>query len=188
VARRRPLWRASEWRKLIPRNVAVLGEVTSCCLHDPSSGRFFGFDPVPGSVLVADASGRRMYILRPLHDAGAARFSTQSIRAAELHERFTHRESDGYYNAAIPPARKPTFAGELVIVRYLAQKDIDDEVSGEEVEWEHYFENPGQAPAYAELWSIGHRQFYIPPGPWRVDSAGIEYAHPSHVKEELYGS
>lgn len=117
-----------------------------------------------------------MFILKPLGDAGETKFPPQALAATDLHERFVHRESEGFYNLLIAPARKPIFRGELVIIRYLAQKDIDDETTGQVAEWEHYFENPGVAPAYAEFWYIGKNQYYIPPGPWRVGEAGIEYA------------
>jgi len=164
------------WKKLLQRSVAVLGEAMSCCLHDPQTQQFFGYEFQTGSVLCASPNEREMFILRPLGEAAnRAKVGDNAIHALDLHQRFMGREADGYYNLSVPNFRRPKFCGELVILRYLSDKDIDDESKGEVV-WEHYFEKPGQQPEYAELWDCSLGQFYIPPGPWRVSSAGIEYA------------
>lgn len=172
----------SSARGLLPQSVAVLGEASACVLHEPSSRRFFELPLQPGTVLASSADGRVLFFLRPRR--GASRPVTprdQAIRALELHERFVHRRADGFYNCAVPPFRDPIFRGELVILRYHSDKEIeaDDDVEpGEIVEYEHYFENPGSAPAYPDLWSVGAEQFIVPRGPFRVEADGIEYARP----------
>ncbi len=182
-------WNPSPWRKLIPRAITVLGEVTTCALHDPSTGRFLNWEPKAGTVLTCDPNGDNLYFVRPLAEAPGKEDRSRDpmlVKAIGLHERFMHRKADGYYNALIKPARKPRFVGELVIIRYVATKDIDEETEGQEAEWEHYFEQPGVAPAYAKLWNIGLDQFWVPPGPWRVTPEGIAYAPPP--LEEAHGT
>lgn len=175
-------YKRSSARGLLPQSVAVLGELSACVLHEPSSRRFFDFSPQPGTVLASSADGRVLFFLRPRR--GSTRPVTprdQAIRALELHERFVHRKADGFYNCAVPPFRDPQFRGELVLIRYLSDKELeaDDDVDpGELVEYEHYFEKPGHAPAYPEVWSVGAEQFIVPRGPFRVEADGIEHAEP----------
>jgi hypothetical protein len=157
----------------LPRSVAVLGELGSCVLHNPRTASFFSWRFRAGRVLCLAPDESCMFILRPILCGGGVRPDALAVNAMRLHERFTHRKGDGYYNTFVPPLRRPRFAGELVIIRYSQDKAIvgTDGVT----EWEHYFEEPGIAPAYPELWSIGHDQYVIPPGPWRVTERGIEH-------------
>lgn len=167
-------------RLLLPRAVAVLGELGSLVLHDPNTGAFFGVEEEAGRILCADETGRWMYILRPLLDGQPVKATSLVLRAAALHERFVHRTANEHYNCVVPPFRAPRFAGELVILRYVVEKDIGDLDPDEDgmglTVWEHYFERPGVGPAYAELWSVGRDQWVIPPGAWRITSRGIEFA------------
>lgn len=158
---------------ILPRSVAVLGELGSCVLHNPRSASFFTWRWRPGRVLCLAPDGSSMFILRPIVTGGSVRPDALALNAMGLYERFTHRRGDGYYNAFVPPTRRPRFAGELVLIRYTQDKAIAG-LKGP-TEWEHYFEEPGIAPAYPELWAIGHDQYVIPPGPWRVTERGIEH-------------
>jgi hypothetical protein len=114
-----------------------------------------------------------MFIFRPTLTDGYVRPDALAVNAMGLFERFTHRRGDKFYNTFVPPLRRPRFAGELVIVRYFQDKAITGTKGV--AEWEHYFEEPGVAPAYPELWSLGHDQYVSPPGPWRVTERGIEH-------------
>jgi hypothetical protein len=162
-------------QNLVPREVAFLGELGSCVLHNPRTASFFAWPYQPGRILVLGPDERNMYVLRPTLTGQRVHPSAIAVAAMGIHERFTHRAGDGFYNCVIPPVRRPKFAGELVIIRYSVDKDIPGVDDGRTTEWEHYFEEPGVAPAYPELWDIGHGQFIIPPGPWRVRPEGIVF-------------
>jgi len=164
---------------LLPYAITALGELGACVVHDPTGGRdgtakFVGMPYRPGRVLCAydDGSGfgRELFVICPRPRVGAVRQDDQAVRAARLHERFVHRKADGWFNCFAPAFRAPRWAGELALIRYSIAKGTD-----ELVEWEHYFEEPGEGPAYAQLYSVGHGQFYIPRGPWRVGPRGIEF-------------
>lgn len=158
------------WQRLLPRAVTVLGELGEWLITDPTTNRFYGVDYKPNRLLCASEEGRNMYIIRPILDAGPVRSDAFALSAYDLHERFTHRAATDYYNIFCPPIRKPTFAGELVIIRYYAQKGDDEEAT-----YEHYFDEPGEAPAYVKVFSVGHGQYFIPQGRFRVAEAGIEF-------------
>ena len=174
-------------RAFLPEAVTFLGVLGACVLHDPNAydgdGRLYEFRPKRGSVLMSDADGRQLYIVtpRPATAPHRRKLTDQAIRAAHLYERFTHRDLDAFHNCAVPAFRRPRFAGELVILRYRAEKDLD-ELEPEErtgiVEFEHYFEQPGVAPAYPQVFAVGSDQFWIPPGPFAVEPEGITYAAP----------
>lgn len=171
----RGLWDKSHWHRLLDRTVVVLGEVMECVLHNPDTGAFQGWEPNPGLVLACSSDGRRLFMVRPERDLGPRRLGKSAVHAFNLHERFMHRKADGYYNVEVKDFARPRFRGELVILRYLAAKDIDDDSKGEVI-WEHYFEQPGVEPRYPEFWDVGNGQYYVPPGPFAVTEEGIVYA------------
>lgn len=157
----------------------MLGELGSCVLHDPRSTNFFSWDYRAGRLLVAAPDGGAMFILNPVREAGPVRPDALALHAMDLHERFTHRKGDGFFNLVVPPIRKPRFAGELAVIRYYADKGDQ----GGEAEWEHYFNEPEIAPAYPEIWALGHGQYLIPPGPWTITERGIEYAAETRTRD-----
>lgn len=161
---------------LIPRSVAFLGELGSCVLHNPRSQSFFTWAYRPGRILCLAPDESCLYILKPIITDEPVRPDALALNARDLYERFHHRRGDAFYNCFVPPPRRPRFAGELVIIRYLSDKDLPGAPPSDgPVEYEHYFEEPGVAPAYPELWAIGRDQYVVPPGPWRVTSRGIEF-------------
>ena len=161
--------------ELLPRSVAVLGELGPCVIHNPDSGEFGALPG--GGVLCSNSTGDQMFVLRPVADAGPVKHHPrQALHAANLHSRFTHKRADAFFNCIVPKFRQPRHVGELVIVRYEVAKHLDGD--HRLTQWEHYFEQPGAAPAYAQLYSVGHGQYWIPPGPWRVTARGIAYAAP----------
>jgi hypothetical protein len=164
-------WRQSTARVLLPDAVTCIGIPGEMVLVHPSTGEMAIFYPHPATVLCCDGDGREMFLLRPGRDAGPPTKKDVAVAVEDLYERFTHRESDGHYNAICKPFRKPIYRGQISVVRYRAVKDLDEDSEGEMIEWEHYFE----APDYAELWFVGGDQYYIPRGNWRVDADGIEH-------------
>lgn len=171
-----------------------MGELGPCVFYSPDRDSFFELKYKPGRVLCEGSDGRCMFILLPVaEEMGKARETDHLLKATELHERFVHRESDGYYNLRIPEFVEPKYHGDLVIVRYYSDKDMSDYETGdddedidegnEEIMYEHYFEEPDTRPAYAPVYSVGHGQFIIPPGPWKITDRGIEYADPPEEKK-----
>lgn len=147
----------------------------------------YGIPPKADAVLFADATGRTLYVLRPyIEGISEEPRSLIALRALNLYERFSHRRADRLFNCQIPKPRAPQYCGELVEITYFAQKDI----GGPQpiAEWVHYFEEPGQAPAYAPIYKYGRGQFVIPPGPFKVTERGIEYAPPSKRRTSGYGA
>jgi hypothetical protein len=169
----------SRARQLLPRSIAVLGELGPMVLAvEGRSGsyEYHGVPWRPGSILCASASGREMFIVRPMAGAGPGRINQQAIQALGLHERFTHRRANELYNCAIPSLRNPEYRGQIAIIHYFQEKHFDDAPDAAPSEYIHYFEKPGERPAYVDLYSVGHNQYYIPAGEWVASSAGIEYA------------
>jgi len=160
---------------LLPRSVTTLGVLGACVLHNPDTEQFFGIRG--GGVLCASADGHQMFVLQPQRDAGPIKgHPRQALHAAGLYERFTNRKADAFYNLEIPKFRQPRHVGELVIIRYEVAKHLDSDHGL--TTWEHYFEKPGDVPAYAQLYSVGHGQHWIPPGEWSVTARGIAYKAP----------
>jgi len=161
-----------KWSKLLPRAVAVLGELGNCaCEYPDGSGRVYGMDYVHGRVLCATDDGRQMFIIKPISDAGRVRISSQMLRAFGMHERFVHRKADSYFNCIVPQVQPPKLAGYMMVITYFQDKgDLG------EAEFHHYFDKPGDAPAYAPFYAIGSDQYWFPRGPWKADYDGIEYA------------
>lgn len=162
---------SEKWRAIVPRAVTVLGELGEWVMHDPNDQSFYGVEYKPGRILCSSPDGRHMYIFRPILDAGPVRDDAFALNAYDLHERFTHKRATDYYNVFVPPFRDLRFAGEVVLLRYYADKG-----DGGEVCYEHYFEQPGEAPAYAPIYASTKGQFYLPPDRWQVTEAGIEFA------------
>lgn len=174
--------RTSQARELLPRTIAVLGELGPMVIARESASRRFEYFSVPwrpGTVLCASGDGRAMFALRPEGGGGGrARINQQALQALHLHERFTHREANELYNCVVPSLRAPSYRGDVAIIHYFQEKAFEEDAdeSGEPSEYVHYFEKPGDRPAYVPLYSVGHGQFYIPPGEWVASERGIEYA------------
>jgi hypothetical protein len=66
----------------------------------------------------------------------------------------------------------PRYIGEVAIIRYRIRKGLE---GGRLAEYEHYFEKPGDHPAYPEIYEIGRGQYWMPPGDFRVSAEGIKY-------------
>lgn len=172
--------RAHSAHEILPESVAVLGELGACVGHDPDRDAFWELPYESGLVLCASGDGRQLFVLRPIADAGpVGRVSRQALHAANLHEKFMHRRADAWFNAQVPGFRKPVFRGELVIIRYRAAKDLDGDDS--ESWYEHYFAGPME-PAYPAIYSVGHGQLWIPPGPFIVAPQGIDFAPPPRAR------
>jgi hypothetical protein len=164
--------RQSKGRLFAPEVVTVLGKPGQMVLNHPATGQMHVWEPVGGTLLCCNKAGDEMFILCPLYeDEISEKDVALHIENEEMWERFTHRPFEGWFNGACPSFRKPQYRGQIVIIRYEAQKDLDDESAGETIEWEHCFE----APDYAELWSVGSDQYYIPRGPWRITDRGIQH-------------
>ena len=167
--------RATLAKELLPEAVTVLGVPTLLYLENPNTRETYEFRPRPATVLCADEDGREMYLLAPIRDAGRPKHLDRALKAERLWEEFTNRHSDGLYNCFVPAFRKPMYRGRIILMRYLARKDLDEESEGHETEWEHYFE----APDYPDLWFVGRNQYFIPRGHWRITDAGIGH-HDDH--------
>ena len=165
--------RALQPRSILPEAVAVLGLVGQMVICT-ASGHFRGLNAAAGRVLVADETGRELYVLAPRAGDAPVRPTYQAMRAANLHERFMHRRADKLFNCIVPAFRAPVLVGELVILRYEAAKRIPGADGA--VDWEHYFENPGVEPAYPRIFAVGHGQYWVPPGPFKVAPEGITFA------------
>jgi len=178
-------------RYTIPRALAFLGEIGPCVIHDPNArggrGRFYGLDFDAGAVLCSNDRGTELWILRPRVRDAEVKVTDQAIRAARLYERFSHRDADAFVNTIVPRPvyKRPRFAGELVIIRYHSDKRIEPEDYLEDdedgldtgvVEYEHYFERPGDRPEYPQIFDLGGGQYWIPPGPYRVKPEGIAHS------------
>lgn len=161
----------------MPRALTVLGEAGACVVHDPRSQRFSALDVRAGTFLCSDPDGTELFFLQPRPGDTPVRLSDLAVRAAELHERFVHRQGRGLFNAVVPPPHTPRYLGELVVVRYTVHKALPDVRGSRPQDWEHYFEEPGIAPAYPPIWSIGNHQYWVPPGPFSVEDDGIVF-HP----------
>lgn len=180
-----PLWQRSKGRQYLPRTVTVLGELGAMVLRNPQTGHWYAINYKPNRIVCASSEGRAMFILQPVVETTTKKPSkhrTQALKAAKLHERFVHRAADAFYNCVVPAFRTPRYCGELMVIEYYCEKDLelgdaedDDEDDERPTLWEHYFEEPGVAPAPAELWQVGKHQYLIPPGPWRVSDRGIEF-------------
>lgn len=169
-------------RQLLPEVVVFLGELGACAIYDPNGDCFYDLPYRPGLILCCKAPtaredySRELFILRPVHDGNwKVRRTDQLVRALGLHSRFVHKRSNDAWNCIVPAFRFPRFAGELAIVRYTIRKNLPG-VEGMPVEWEHYFnhEDGAKEPAYAPMYAVGTKQFYIPRGPFRVGPRGIE--------------
>lgn len=185
-------------RNILPRSVAYLGELGRCVVWHPFKESFFELPYKPGRVLCASPDGRELFALRPVSDTKRfkARENDQMLEAMNLNERWMNRDAEGFYNLRVPALRKPDYIGELVIMQYLSDKNIDADDEDEEEDdsdedeeededdaeleplesYEHYFEKPGSRPAYVTICSIGHDQLWIPPGEFEVAAEGIRYA------------
>lgn len=156
----------------MPEAVTVLGLPGQMVLNLPTTGQLFIWDPPAGTLLCCNAGGDEMFILMPLYEEEITeRDVSVHVDNEAMWERFTHRPFEGYFNGVCPAFRKPAFRGEIVTIRYTAQKDMDEDSNGREIEWEHTFE----APDYAELWSVGSDQYFIPRGPWCITDRGIQH-------------
>lgn len=180
---RQPRERRRKPSEVLPRAVACLGELGECAIYDPSRQSYYTVPARAGRVLVASGDGRELFVLRPIRQLAGVKPNDLALHAQDLHERFMHRSSSEFYNLVVPAFRKPEFRGQLAILHYLADKDFDDAGDDEDelmsegpVEWVHYFEKPNSRPAYVDWYSVGHGQFWIPHGEFRVTPAGVEYA------------
>lgn len=172
---------ASQAKRLLPESTVYLGELGECVLSNPSDDTLYRLPYEPGNVLCAappdpDGYSREMFVIKPIGPGTTPRRDAVALSCIGLAERFSHMPRGYLHNCRVAPFRSPKFAGELVLIRYRARKDIG-EVAGVEVWWEHYFcdEAPGGEPSYAGVWSVGSEQFFIPRGDWRVSERGIEY-------------
>lgn len=159
--------------KLLPRSVAVLGELGPIAVYD---GRNYVEVPYKaGGVLCASSDGRELFVLRPTADAGDVnKINAQAVHAANLHKRFTHKNTDGFWNCIVPAFTRPVFRGFLAIIHYYAAKAIGG--ADGTTEWVHYFEQPNTRPAYPRLWTVGHNQLYVGRGEYYVGPQGLDYA------------
>jgi hypothetical protein len=158
----------------LPRAVTILGELGSWVYEFHADENFYGMGYRAGSLLVCNKEGNAMWILRPIADGRPVPPDAYATHIDELqmYERFMHQKADKLFNAFVPKFRRPRLVGGLAVVRYMANKGIDD--SGE-AQWEHYFDGP-DAPAPPDLYTLGRGQYFIAPGPWRVGPQGIHYA------------
>ncbi len=155
---------------LQPRSVTILGELGEWVFRNDAGP--FGVPYRGGKMLCSSADGRTMYILRPISDGGPVRrdaFVTNA-RGLELYERFQHRRADAMFNTFCPPFRRPRHLGQLVLLSYYTAKGRD-----QEAEHVHYFEEPGVAPAWPAVLSVGFGQYVITPGRWKVTDDGIDF-------------
>lgn len=180
--RRERYWsrQGSGARSLLPEAVAMLGLPSTWILTNDGGATNFMWNPPRGAVLVADESGRQMFVLRPRPGGEAIRNSDSLVHVEELWEQFHHRKlTTDFLNCVVPPFEKPRYRGQIVIMRYRAQKHLDDYSKGKLVEYEHYFE----APDYADLWAVANDQYYISPGKWEIRASGI--THEDEPEDDL---
>lgn len=159
-------------RELLPERLTMIGVPGQMVLVHPHTGDFYVWRPKANHILCASGDGREMFLLRALGDAGKPHRLDQVVAVQRLWERFTHRASDGYYNFFVQPFQRPHLRGLIQTIRYRVEKD-DGELYGDGLEGEVEYEHPFEAPDYARLYHVGHDQFYIPRGKWRISSAGI---------------
>ena len=162
-------------RQLLPEAVSQMGTPEQLVIVDPLSDTLHVWTAPAGLMLCEAPGGREMFILKPIKDAGPVSHLRQALHVERLYERFHHKRSDGYYNVFPQPLRRPQLRGLIHTIRYSSDKGQLDHAYADgqrgEVGYDHTFE----APDFAELYSVGGDQFYIPPGQWRVTTRGIEH-------------
>lgn len=181
-------YQPSRARAYLPRSIAVLGELGPLALavEDGGTYRYYGIGYKPGRVLCASPDGREMFVLKPDAGDGPPRANQQALQALDLFERFHYRDANELYNCVVPAFREPVYRGELAVIHYFTEKHMLGDADAAPAEYVHFFEKPGERPAYVPIYSVGHDQYYIPAGEWVASDRGIEYAPPPARRPRRY--